>query len=269
MRSSHVPIHRFLATLVAAAGAFAAAPSRGGSLGHADLVPYLSSGRILTGAHSDLDGITVESQQVFGYDFGEDPNDPWFIGDPGFNNGAAFTANFPNAGALPASKVLSIAVAAGSYGPLHYWDGTGPVDFTPVGGGVEINLNKGSNNLRIGATTLSGSLSVGTTTSAGRIHQHAETSIGTGGSGSGFASLGAPDGLYAFGLVLMAGGFASDPVYVVYNVNMSEEIHEQGMAWYEVHAVPEPSTMSLSAAGLLLLAGLRRAAGPLLRRRTV
>lgn len=257
---------RFLPALLVAAGAIAAAPTRGEGLGHADLVPYLSSGRILTGAHSDLDDLTAESQRVFGYDFGEDPGDPWFIGDPGFNNGAAFTTAFPNAGVLPGSTVLAISVAAGSYGPLHYWNGTGAVNFTPVGGGVEINLNKGSNNLRIGASTLSGTLSVGTTTASGRIHQHLETSIGTGGSGSGFTTLGAPDGLYAIGLVLTAGGFSSDPAYVVYNVNMSEEIHDQGMAWYETHVVPEPSTTALALAGLLLLAGARRA-GATSRRR--
>mgnify|MGYP006282993343 CR=1 FL=1 len=259
------PLARLVPVLLVATGAVVVASPRG-ECGHLDVLPFLSSGKILTGGHSDLDDITVESVSVFGYDFGEDPNDPWFIGDPGFNNGSAFTTAFPNSGALPSLTVLSLTVAAGSYGPLHYWDGNGAVNFAPVGQGVEINLNKGSGNLRIGANTLSGTLAVGQTNASGRIHQHIQSSIGSGGSGQSFTTLGAPDGLYAMGILLSSGGFSSDPIYIVYNVNMSETIHDAGIAWFETHVVPEPSTTTLSAAGLLLVAGFRHARRGLSRR---
>ena len=117
---------------------------------HNDVVPYSNGTKILTGGHDDLAGTTDELLSVFGYDFGEDPLDPWVIGDPGFNNSSAFTTSFPNAGALPAGA-LALSVFSGNYGSLHYWDGTGTsAAFSPVASGVEINLNRGSNNLRIG-----------------------------------------------------------------------------------------------------------------------
>ena len=59
---------------------------------HADVVPFTNGGVILTGAHDDLGDTTSQSMSVFGYDFGEDPLDPWIINDPGFNNSSAFTA---------------------------------------------------------------------------------------------------------------------------------------------------------------------------------
>ena len=40
----------------------------------------------------------------------------------------------------------------------------------------------------------------------GRVHQHLDSSIGSGWSGSSFATPGAADGLYAFGVTLSAGG---------------------------------------------------------------
>ena len=139
---------------------------------HNDVVPYSNGTKILTGGHSDLAGTTDELLSAFGYDFGEDPNDPWVIGDPGFNNSSAFTTSFPNAGALSAGT-LALSVFSGNYGSLHYWDGTGTsAAFSPVASGVEINLNRGSNNLRIGGATASGSLSIATILAAGRLHQH-------------------------------------------------------------------------------------------------
>ena len=221
---------------------------------HADVVPYASGGRLLTGAHDDLGGQTSQIMAVFGYDFGEDPLDPWVIGDPGFNNSSAFTTGvFPNDGKLPTSSTLALAVAAGRYGPLHYWDGTGGVSFAPVSDGVGINLNKGSFNLLIGGATTSGSLNIASTGVSGRVHQHLESSIGSGWNGSAFATQGAPDGLYAFGVILSAAGLTSDPIYLVYNVNLSEEIHDAGIAWYETNvvAVPEPSTVTLAMTAIV------------------
>ncbi len=225
---------------------------------HNDVVPYSNGTKILTGGHSDLANTTDELLSVFGYDFGEDPNDPWVIGDPGFNNSSAFTTSFPNAGALPAGA-LALSVFSGNYGSLHYWDGTGTsAAFSPVASGVEINLNRGSNNLRIGGATASGSLSIATILAAGRVHQHLQTSLGAGGSGGSFTTLGAADGIYAFGATLSSGGLSSDPIYFVFNAGMSEAIHDVGIDFYATQAVPEPSCFALVTLGVAVLAFRRK-----------
>ena len=225
---------------------------------HNDVVPYSNGTKILTGGHSDLANTTDELLSAFGYDFGEDPNDPWVIGDPGFNNSSAFTTSFPNAGALPAGT-LALSVFSGNYGSLHYWDGTGTsAAFSPVASGVEINLNRGSNNLRIGGATASGSLSIATILAAGRVHQHLQTSLGAGGSGGSFTTLGAADGIYAFGATLSSGGLSSDPIYFVFNAGMSEAIHDVGMDFYATQIVPEPSCFALLALGVAVLAFRRK-----------
>ena len=224
---------------------------------HNDVVPYSNGTKILTGGHSDLADTTDELLSVFGYDFGEDPDDPWVIGDPGFNNSSAFTTSFPNAGALPAGA-LALSVFSGNYGSLHYWDGTGTsAAFSPVASGVEINLNGGSNNLRIGGATASGSLSIATIPEAGRLHKHLQTSLGAGGS-DGSLTLGAADGIYAFGATLSSGGLSSDPIYFVFNAGMSEAIHDVGMDFYATQIVPEPSCFALLALGVAVLAFRRK-----------
>ena len=233
---------------------------------HADVVPYANGGVILTGAHDDLGDTTTQSMSVFGYDFGEDPLDPWIINDPGFNNSSAFTTGvFPNDGKLPTQSTLALAIAAGAYGPLRYWDGSGSPSFTPASDGVGINLNKGSFNLLVGGSTTSGSLTIGSTGAQGRVHQHLDSSIGSGWSGSSFATPGAADGLYAFGVTLSAGGLTSEPIYFLYNVGLTETVHDEGIAWYEANvvAVPEPSSATLAGiaiAGSMWL-GRRRLTG--------
>ena len=227
---------------------------------HSDVVPYASGGVILTGAHDDLLDTTTQSMSVFGYDFGEDPLDPWIINDPGFNNSSAFTTGvFPNDGKLPTQSTLALAIAAGAYGPLHYWDGSGSPSFTPASDGVGINLNKGSFNLLIGGSTTSGALNIASTGVQGRVHEHLNSSIRSG------ATLGAADGIYAFGVTLSAGGLTSAPIYFLYNVGLSETVHDEGIAWYEANvvAVPEPSSATLAGiaiAGSIWL-GRRRLTG--------
>lgn len=233
---------------------------------HADVVPYTNGGVILTGAHDDLGGTTAQSMSVFGYDFGEDPLDPWIINDPGFNNSSAFTTGvFPNDGKLPTQSTLSLAIAGGAYGPLHFWDGSGAPSFAPASDGVGINLNKGSFNLLVGGGTTTGSLNIGSTGVQGRVHQHLDSSIGSGWNGTVFATPGAANGIYAFGVTLSAGGLASEPIYFLYNVGLSETVHDDAIAWYEANvvAVPEPSSATLAGiavAGSLWL-GRRRITG--------
>lgn len=218
---------------------------------HDDVVPYSDLTKLLTGGHSDLENTTSVVQVVFGYDFGEDPMDPWVIGDPGFNNGVAHTGTFANSGRLPATGNLTLSVYGGSYGSLHYWDGVGSPAFAPVTGGTEIIVDSGTPFLRIGGSTTSGSVSIGAI-ALGRIHDHVESLIGSGGSGANFDTPGAANGFYAFGATLSVPGsglLASDPIYMVYNVGMSEALHDQAIDFYNVQVVPEPSSLALAGIG--------------------
>jgi hypothetical protein len=218
---------------------------------HDDVVPYSDLTKLLTGGHSDLEETTSVVQLVFGYDFGEDPADPWVIGDPGFNNGSSFTGSFANSGLLPASGNLTLSVYGGSYGSLQYWNGVGSPAFAPVTGGTEIILDSGTPFLRIGGSTTSGSMSIGAI-AAGRMHKHANSLIGSGGSGANFDTPGAANGFYAFGATLSvpdSGLLASDPIYMVYNVGMSEALHDQAIDFYNVQVVPEPSSLALAGIG--------------------
>jgi hypothetical protein len=258
-RMSVIAVIAFIAAAQAFAGRDAVA--------HFDVLPYSNGSSLLTGGHDDLADVTESLVSVFGYDF-EYADPPfntiptYFAPDPGFNNGSAFTTGvFPDDGKLPAGT-LRLNLFDGPFSTLNYWSGTGSPAFSPVTGGVEINLNRGASNLRVGTSTISGSLTIGTVPAsgagAGRIHQHLQSSIGVGGSGGSFDTLGAPDGIYAFGATLSVGGQASEPIYFVFNQGMSETVHDQAIDFYNVQVVPEPSSMILAVGGIAVAGGLLR-----------
>ena len=105
----HSKIHNasklaFLSAIVAIASAASAQ--------HADIRPYVASGQIVTGAHDDSTGEDIAVVRAYGYDFGEDPADPYFIGDPGINAEAG-------SGLTPGSQLRFNVL-----GSLEYWNGT-------------------------------------------------------------------------------------------------------------------------------------------------
>jgi hypothetical protein len=230
---------------------------------HYDVVPYWTgtSGTMLTGGRDDLDALTEEFMSVFGYDFG-DGGTPHFASDPGINNSSNWDSLFPNNNVLPSGS-LRLSLFSGPYSTLHYWSGTGSPAFSPVAGGVEINLNRFSDNLRVGATTTSGTFPITTVGVTGRVHLHLTSSIGVGGTGGSFTggTLGAPDGIYAFGAILSLSGTApltSDPIYFVFNQRMSESVHDEAIDFYNVAVVPEPSGVILAVGGIAVAGGLLR-----------
>lgn len=222
---------------------------------HDDVVPYASGGKILTGGHDDAEGTNTVEQRVFGYDFGEDPLDPYFIGDPGFNNGAFAIGIFPNDGLLPAGFTLAFDVITN----LEYWDGTGAVAFAAAPAGIELGLQRGSNTVNISGTGTSGTVpTIGSTGASGRLHVHLGSLLNAA-DGIDPSPPNAPDGIYFVGLTLKLPGSGledSDPIYLVYNNGLDEEVHDLALEWVEANLVPEPATWAMMVSGSVALIGV-------------
>lgn len=224
----------------------------------------ITGGKLTTGVSND--GLTVNHPSlpsydplletnpvlgvnVFGFDFGEDPLDPYLIGDPGFKNDTGPTVGIaPNNGVLPGNSTLTISPVS----VLLYWDGIGSVDFTPAPAGVTFGFKRGSvTGLLSGTGTDAPFPTIGTTNpTTGRIHVHVESQLNFS-DGSDPMLPNAPNGIYYYSalLGLSSGGVApSDPVHFVYNNGLTEEQHDAAMA--AVSAIPEPGTWALIVCGL-------------------
>ncbi len=248
---------------------------------HFDVVPYLDlNGKIVTGGYDDGTASSAPVVRAFGYDFGEEPSDPFFISDPGFNN--SVTSPSP----LTASTSLRFTPLSN----LLYWDGSttdshGNPVFTLPPSSETIRLINGMKSVTFSGTavTYAGTLptALGTTTASGRIHMHLQSSLQGSdgnnipaadydsdgdtvidlGSGDGFE---AAPGIYAIQLELYLNGApasTSDPFWIVYNGFASnpgayEDTHDTAMNFFDNGpAVPEPASLSilgLAAAALVL-----------------
>jgi len=230
---------------------------------HDDVVPYGFGGKIMTGGHDDVTASNTVNERVFGFDFGETPEDPYSIGDPGFNNGAFGIGIFPNDGKLPSGYTLGFDVVSN----LQYWDGSGSVAFSPAPSDVTLGLQKGSFTVDISATGQSGTVpSIGSTGSSGRLHIHLASLLNSV-DGTNPNDPNAPIGAYMIGLALKLPGSGlanSDPIYIIYNNGLDEATHDLALDWARDNllAVPEPSSWILMAsAGVGLIATLRRRGG--------
>jgi hypothetical protein len=214
---------------------------------HDDVVPYELGGKIATGGHDDVLGTDNVEQRVFAFDFGEDPFDPYFIGDPGFNNGSFAIGVYPNNGLLPTGFTLGFDVLTN----LQYWDGAGGVAFAAAPGGVELGLNRGSTTILVSGAGTSGSEpTIGSTGASGRLHVHLNSLLNFT-DGVDPLPPNAPDGIYMLGLELLLPGSGlanSDPIYFVYNNGLSEEVHDEAIDWVQENLiVPEPASWLLAA----------------------
>jgi hypothetical protein len=235
-------VHWIFALLIAATGV-------SGAWAHEDVVPYELNGKIVTGGHDDVLASDNVTQRVFGYDFGEDLLDPYFIGDPGFNNGAFAIGVYPNNGLLPTPNfTLGFDVLTN----LQYWDGTGGVSFGPAPADVSLGLARGSFEVFVDALGQTGTVpTIGSTGTSGRLHVHMESTLNFQGSFNP-DDPNAPDGVYLVGLSLKLPGSGlanSDPIYLVYNNGLDEEIHDEAIDWVQTHLVPEPTTWMLTLTG--------------------
>ena len=223
------------------------------SVAHFDFTPRVEGGRIVAGGFDDEQGESVGTLRVSGYDFGETPEDPYNINDPGFNTLGA--SAFSGGSALR----LRALTAGGAY--LRYWDGTGSPAFTPAAAGTTVTLSASPSRFvtfsaasAVVAPVSASDLQIGTFAANGALHAHLGTSIAA-------ATATVPTGAYLIAFDLANPGTsvtASAPLYVVYNNGLSESQHDAAIDAAEAAYVPEPAMAGLLAGVVALLRRRRR-----------
>jgi hypothetical protein len=218
---------------------------------HADVRPRVADGKIVTDGHIDETSTTIPGLRVFGYDFQEDPADPYFASDPGFNAIAG--------SGLPGGSELRFNIPSGATfglpGNLTFWDGADSdpalpgvqVQFGAVPNNESLRLNLGSNNVTIRAPLgeLSG-FSIQTVTATGAVHRHLNSFLD-------FGSAAVPaEGIYLVPLELTSTESAiqkSDPLFFLYNNGRLEEEHDLAIEWVEANLASVPPTWNVDANG--------------------
>jgi hypothetical protein len=216
---------------------------------HADISPRVESGRIVTDGFDDATSSVLPGLRVFGYDFQEDPLDPYFAGDPGFN--ATAGSGLPEGQNL-VFNVLSGPAVSGTPGNLGYWNGTGDVSLGAVPNGETLRLNFGAQNRVVDASTAEvAGFSLGTIGAGGTLHRHLNSFLERAGGAN------PADGIYVFAMELTAQGVGdSAPFWIVFNNGLSEGQHDAAIEYVEANLVPEPGV--LGALLMLGVMGVRR-----------
>ncbi len=222
-----------------------------------DVRPYNVDGQIATGGFDDGTSEFVPVETAFGYVFGDDPADPFFTQDPGFNAEAG-------SGLTPGSTMTFdiLGPTTGSALPfnLSYWDGTGAVSWGSVPDGEALNFSLGSHSVTFGSgTSLIAGFNLQTLTSLGAMHQHLGATLlgsdgnsvpagpGDWGTGDGIE---ATPGIYALSLQLRNGAEAnSSPIYIIYDNGVGDQALAAAVA-----SVPEPATAVLLGCGAIAVA---------------
>lgn len=245
---------KYLATTVAS---IALGVSAGAALAeehaHYDLSPFYENGQLLVGGLDHDGGTIAPPVSVFGYEFGEEPLDPFNPTDPGVNQHAGV-------GNLPAGAALRYNILSN----LIYWDGVSEASWGLPPGATYLDLTMGTTTRTLNGTSgpQVGSL-IQSVASNGSVHKHFVSSLFAAPGSSnvpGDAGFLAPaDGIYAFQVELTltpAGGstLTSDPVWIVFNNGLTEEQHDAAME----SLVPEPTMLSLLGLPALLMLRRRR-----------
>ena len=182
---------------------------------HADAVNRLDSGYF--DVNADVPITTMD--RALGWDFQEFDEDPYYANNPGYFAEAVGNAGYSN---LPASSLVGFNVLS----DLLYWNGTGPVSFSPVPAGETISVSLGNSGPVVIGTgtgaqpgfTLG---AIGSGTANGFLHIHVNSVIAAGPNETVPA-----DGIYIYQefLTTNAPGFTNSlPFWVVMNNNISED----------------------------------------------
>jgi hypothetical protein len=218
---------------------------------HADVRPRISDRMIFTDGFIDATSETIPELRIFGYDFQEDPADPYFAADPGFNATAG--------SGLPGGSQLRFNILNGADfelpGNLSFWDGTDQdpaqegvqVQFGAVPTGETLRLNLASNSVVVGSGLgeMSG-FPIQTVNASGSVHRHLSSFLD-----AGSAAVPA-EGVYLFPLELTSSDAAvrdSDPLFFVYNNGRSEEQHDLAIDWVEANLLVVSSDWNVDANG--------------------
>ncbi len=195
-----------------------------------DILLYLENNTIITAME---DGGEIMPWRVFGSEFGEDPDDPYFTDEPGFDSEAG---TFP----VPSSVGFNIQDA------LLIWNGNGfsNTDSTMTIKYILQEVTSGNGFVPGFGIPVS---------SDGSWHKH-----------FGFILNGAnrsdpADGIYLLELTLWSSDpsvYGSVPFYMVFNNGMSDDLHDEVMDWVQDNVVPEP--VSLVSLGVLSIYALRK-----------
>jgi hypothetical protein len=222
---------------------------------HFDIRPRVENSKLVTDGFEDSTSMTEPNVAVFGYDFGENVDDPFFTQDPGFNSASG-------SGMTPGAA-LRFNLLSG----LSYWNGAGAVSFAPVATGESLRLNFGATDRTLtGASGAQTGFAIQSVDAGGGVHRHLNAFLngsdgntvpagpGSWGAGDGVQ---AANGIYLFSMELLldpTGGIdKSDPIFLVYSNGLSETVHDAAIDWVNENLVPEPAVMGLLAPVWVLL----------------
>ncbi len=217
---------------------------------HMDIAPFFVDGKLVTGGRDHAGNSTPPPIRVYGYEFGEDPYDPFNPYDPGVNQ-AAGVGNLPGSGALRYNILSS----------LLYWDGNDAVALSAPPGDTVLALSMGAaaRTLSVFSGPQVGSL-IQSVLADGSVHRHFVTSLFASPLDSNIpgdpAYVEPAYGIYAFSLELalthQGMDYVSEPFWVVFNHGLSEEQHDAAMAHIRSAIVPEPAGLAALLVGMTL-----------------
>jgi hypothetical protein len=224
---------------------------------HGDVSLSVSGGQIVTGV-TPHGGAVIPDVRVFGWEFRENIDDPFTIGDPGFD--AA------DGSGLPGSTNLQMNIV----GPLQFWNGAGEPSLSNVAAGETLMFFAGAGlsyrEIIIGGTgtpVTGNPIRVTSTDADGGIHSHINAQVygwdenvipagpGSWGAGDGVE---AAAGIYVVPVTLAMVGLAdSDVLYFTFNNGIGEHEHGELIEYIESSVIPEPASLGLLGLGSLFL----------------